>query len=66
MNETLLERYQRDPELREQLEEAARRERALTISRFLAESAEALFGTRRSPDSGKKELPSGPEAACCS
>lgn len=66
MKETLLERYHRDPALREQLEAAARRERAFAIQRFLKQSAEALFGARRSPDAGEKKLPSGPQAACCS
>jgi len=53
MNDTLLEQYRRDPvALHLKLEAAARRERALYIHRLLTQAAVALFGTRRSRNSG--------------
>ena len=66
MNETLLERYHRDPlATREALEAAARLERARYIGRFLKQSAEALFGPGHSRNSRTKPLVSGPEPDCC-
>jgi len=47
MDETLLERYRRDPfAVTRAIELAARRERARVIKEFLVRAAEALFGQR--------------------
>lgn len=54
MDETLLERYRRDPfAVTRAIELAARRERARQIKEFLVRAAEALFGRRRSRPAGQ-------------
>jgi hypothetical protein len=66
-NETLLEQYRRDPAgVIQRIDAAARRERARYIRCFLEKSAEALFGTRRNPKAGIKDILSGLEADSCS
>lgn len=53
MNDTLLEQYRRNPAaLILKIEAAARRERALFVSQLLKQAAAALFGTRRSRNTG--------------
>ncbi len=46
MDELTLQRYFAEEGLREELERAARRERARHLHRFMAQSAEALLGRR--------------------
>lgn len=48
MNHLTYERDLSDAKLRRELDAAARRERATILKRFLAQSAEALLGKRRS------------------
>ena len=65
MNDTLIEQYRRDPAgviLR--IEAAARRARAQYIHQLLKQAAAALFGTRRSPETGPKRSFSGEKASC--
>jgi len=65
MNDNLLEQYRHDPAgVILKIEAAARRERALYINRLLKQAAAALFGTRRSRNTGTKELVSGPKTCC--
>jgi hypothetical protein len=47
MNDLAFERDLSDAKLRRELDAAARRERATILKRFLAQSAEALLGQRR-------------------
>ena len=55
MDETLLQRYRRDPfAVIQAIELAARRERARVITQFLAKAATALFGTRRGRSAAEK------------
>ena len=54
MNDSLLERYRRDPiTVRLEIEAAARRERALFLAQLLKRAMKALFGTGRSRAAGR-------------
>lgn len=53
MNDLTLERYLGDDRLRAEIEAAARRERARTVQRFLAQAAAALLGHRRAAPAAK-------------
>ena len=46
MDNVTLERYWNDPTVKTEIESAARRERARMLTRFLAQSAQALLGSR--------------------
>jgi hypothetical protein len=53
MNKLSMERYLGDDRLRAEIEAAARRERARTLHRFLAQAAHALLGQRRAAHAEK-------------
>lgn len=59
-----LEHYRNNPELRREIDAAARRERAEVLKRFLEQAAQSLLGSGTRPKRGHRIDLSRPCEAC--